>query len=104
MLMTGVVYIGRKMLLHADGRATTSNVASKGQKLLPMTKNGALGNELAACVCATGATRFVIEQKHGRSTQLSAAEIPVDRRSGKGTMLVSVLLDDIVTYAGIIAE
>jgi len=69
-----------------------------------MTKSGVIGTQLAACVGATGAARFVIEQKHGHQTQLSAAEIPVERRSGRGTMLVSVLLDDVVTYAGVLAE
>ena len=93
--------IGKRMLSDDVER---QNRAGKGQKLLPMTKNGALGTELAACVNATGAVRFVIEQKHGHQTQLSSAEVPVERRSGKGTMLVSVLLDDVVTYAGVLSE
>ena len=92
---------GKRMLSDDVER---QNRAGKGQKLLPMTKNGAIGMQLAACVSAGGATRFVIEQKHGHQTQLSVDEIPVDRRSGKGMMLVSVLLDDVVTYAGVISE
>lgn len=93
--------VGKRMLADDIER---QNRAGKGQKLLPMTKNGAIGTELAACVNATGASHIVIEQKHGHTTQLSAAEIPVERRSGKGTMLVSVLLDDVVVYAGAVAE
>lgn len=93
--------VGKRMLADDIER---QNRAGKGQKLLPMTKNGAIGTQLAACVSATGAARIVIEQKHGHTTQLSAAEIPVERRSGKGTMLVSVLLDDVVVYAGAVVE
>ena len=40
------------------------------------------------------------EQKNGHVTQMSVGEIPVERRSGKGQLLVSVLLDDVVVYAG----
>ena len=93
--------IGKRMLADDVER---QNRAGKGQKLIPITKNGAIGTQLAACFTATGAAGFVIEQKHGHVTQLNAAEVPVERRSGKGAMLVSVLLDDVVTYAGASAE
>jgi len=92
---------GKRMLIDDVER---QNRAGKGQKLLPMTKNGAIGMQLAACISTSGAARVVIEQKHGQQTQLSVDEIPVDRRSGKGMMLISVLLDDVVTYAGLVCE
>ena len=90
---------GKRMLaddIDRQGRA------GKGQKLLPLTKNGAIGLCLAGCVDVTKATGVVFEQKMGHSTTLSVQEIPMQRRSGKGELLVSVLLDDVVTYTGAI--
>ena len=92
---------GKRMLaddIERQGRA------GKGQKLLPLTKNGTIGLGLVGCVDATHATGFVFEQKMGHTTTLGVHEIPVQRRSGKGELLVSVLLDDVVVYAGAISE
>ena len=92
---------GKRMLaddIERQGRA------GKGQKLLPITKNGAIGTCLAGCVDVTHASGVRFEQKLGYSTTLSITEIPLQRRSGKGEMLISVLLDDIIVYAGSVGE
>ena len=70
--------------------------AGKGQKVIPITKNGVIGLNLAGCVNVTGAQELIITQKHGQVTQMRVEEAALERRSGKGQMLVSVLLDDIV--------
>ena len=91
---------GKRMLaddIDRQGRA------GKGQKLLPLTKNGAIGMCIAGCVDVTHATGVIFEQKMGHVMTLSVNEIPVQRRTGKGELLVSVLLDDIVVYAGAIS-
>lgn len=92
---------GKRMLaddIDRQGRA------GKGQKLLPITKNGAIGLCIAGCVDVTHASGVIFEQKMGHSTTLSVNEIPMQRRSGKGELLVSVLLDDMVVYAGAAAN
>ena len=92
---------GKRMLaddIDRQGRA------GKGQKLLPITKNGAIGLCIAGCVDVTHASGVIFEQKMGHSTTLSVNEIPMQRRSGKGELLVSVLLDDVVVYAGAAAN
>ena len=71
----------------------------KGQKLLPMTKTGEIGTELAGFAEVTRASGVSIVQKHGHVTQMSIGEIAVERRTGKGQLLCSVLLDDVVTGA-----
>ena len=91
---------GKRMLaddIDRQGRA------GKGQKLLPITKNGAIGYCLAGCVDVTHATGVIFEQKMGHASTLGVNEIPVQRRTGKGELLVSVLLDDVVVYAGAIS-
>lgn len=72
----------------------------KGQKLLPITKTGEVGQELAVCLNVTGVKTVMVEQKNGHVTQLGVDEVAVDRRTARGEMLVSVLLDDVVVYAG----
>jgi len=89
---------GKRMLaddIERQGRA------GKGQKLIPLTKNGAIGAQLAACLNVTGAVQVAFTQKHGHVTTIPVAEIGVERRGGKGQMLVSVLLDDVVTHASV---
>jgi len=75
--------------------------ATKGQKLLPMTKSGELGTCLAAVLDATKAQKFAFTQKHGHVTILNSFEIAVERRTGRGQLLISVLLDDVVEDARI---
>lgn len=89
---------GKRMLaddIERQGRA------GKGQKLMPITKNGVIGLCLAACAEVAKASGVVFEQKMGYTTTLSIHEIPMQRRSGKGEMLVSVLLDDVVVNASV---
>jgi len=76
--------------------------ATKGQKLLPMTKSGEIGTRLAAVLDATHAKQFAFTQKHGHVTTLNDFEIGAERRAGRGQLLVSVLLDDVVTEADVI--
>ena len=71
----------------------------KGQKLLPMTKTGEIGTVLAGFVDVTKASGASFVQKHGHTTQMGIGEIAVERRTGKGQLLCSVLLDDVVTEA-----
>ena len=47
----------------------------------------------------THAAGVRLVQKLGHVTALSVGEIPVQRRAGKGEMLASVLLDDVVVSA-----
>ncbi|MCI6375858.1 MAG: DNA topoisomerase 4 subunit A [Clostridiales bacterium] len=89
--------IGKRMLADDVER---QNRGGRGQRLLPFTKTGELGTQLAGCLNVTGASQVRFEQKNGHVTQMSAGEIPVERRSGRGQLLVSVLLDDVVVYAG----
>ncbi len=73
--------------------------ATKGQKLLPMPKSGEAGACLAALLDATKLAQVAFIQKHGHATTMDVHEIAVERRTGKGQLLVSVLLDDIVERA-----
>ena len=63
---------------------------------MPFTRSGDTGTELAGFANVTHAAKVSLEQKHGHVTQLDVGEIPLERRTGKGQMLVSVLLDDVV--------
>lgn len=76
--------------------------ATKGQKLLPMTKSGEIGTQLAALLDVTRAGRVAFTQRHGHTMEMNVQEIGVDRRTGKGQLLVSVLLDDTVTEADVL--
>ena len=85
--------IGKRLLADDIDRQKR---ATKGQKLLPLTKSGELGTRLAACVRIDAADQVVFRQKHGQITTMSAMEIGVERRTGRGQLLVGVLLDDVV--------
>ena len=73
--------------------------ATKGQKLLPLSKTGELGMQLAAVLDVTHAQQVAFTQKHGHVTTMQIFEIGVDRRAGRGQLLISVLLDDVVIDA-----
>jgi len=75
--------------------------ATKGQKLLPITKTGEIGTGIAVLCSVANAESVTFTQKHGHVTTMQMFEIPVDRRTGKGTLLVSVLLDDVVEDADV---
>jgi len=78
--------------------------AGKRQKLLPMTKTGEIGTQLGGFLRVAGEAGVSFVQKHGHVTKMNMLEIPVERRSSKGQLLVSVLLDDVVVSAGLSAE
>ena len=72
--------------------------ARSGQRIMPMPKSGLTGSEISGCLqLEKGSVKLSVQQKHGTITVLSPEEIPVERRSGSGVLLVSVLMDDIVT-------
>ena len=90
--------IGKRMLSDDIDRQKR---ATKGQKLMPITKTGEIGTGLAACLRIGSSDSVVFRQKHGHMTTLNAMEISVERRTGKGQLLVGVLLDDVVVDASI---
>ncbi|MBQ7486536.1 MAG: DNA topoisomerase 4 subunit A [Clostridia bacterium] len=83
-----------KRILAAD--VERMNRGSKGPKIMPMTKNGAIGQEIASAFICDGMEKIAITQFHGARTEISLSEVRVERRIDKGTMLVPVLMDDIV--------
>ena len=93
--------IGKRMLADDIDRQKR---AGKGQKLLPMTKSGELGTGLAGFMQIAASDQVVFRQKHGHATTMNAREIAVERRTGKGQLLVGVLLDDVVVGAERIKE
>ncbi len=82
---------GKRMLADDVER---QNRGGKGQRL--MVRNSATGLIMAGCIDVTHVNTVVIEQQSGQLTQIGTSEIAVERRSGKGQMLVSVLLDNVV--------
>ena len=92
---------GKRMLcedIERQGRG------GKGQRLLPFTKAGDTGRELAGFMNVTRAESVIFTQKHGHVSQMNVFEVAVERRSGKGQMLVSVLLDDVVVSAAAVMK
>ena len=75
--------------------------AGKGQRLLPMPRTGETGTCLAGLLDVTHAQQVSFTQKGGHVTAMNTAEIGVERRAGRGQLLVSVLLDDVVTDAAL---
>jgi len=91
---------GKRMMMSDIDRQKR---ATKGQKLLPITKSGETGTQLAAALNVTDAAQVSFAQKHGHVTTMNTSEIGVERRTGRGQLLVSVLLDDVVESAAAIA-
>ena len=87
---------GKRMMMDDIDRQKR---ATKGQKLLGITKTGETGTQLAALLNVTGVQQVAFTQKSGHVTTMGMFEIPVERRSAKGQLLVNVLLDDVVTEA-----
>ena len=78
--------------------------AGKGQRLLPLTKTGENGTRLAGFAPAGQAEGVAFTQHGGHVTRMRLDEIPVDRRTSRGQLLVSVLLDDVVTDMNLISS
>jgi len=89
---------GKRMMMSDIDRQKRS---TKGQKLLPITKSGETGTQLAAAANVTHAAQVSFAQRHGHVTTMNTFEIGVERRTGRGQLLVSVLLDDVVESAAI---
>jgi len=89
---------GKRMMMSDIDRQKR---ATKGQKLLPITKSGETGTQLAAAANVTHAAQVSFAQRHGHVTTMNTFEIGVERRTGRGQLLVSVLLDDVVESAAI---
>ena len=86
---------GKRILIDEIERQTR---ARSGQRILSMPKSRLAGSELSGCVSVQGNdSKLIILQKHGSVTQLRPDEIQVERKNSPGTLLVSVLMDDIVT-------
>jgi DNA gyrase subunit A len=71
----------------------------KGLKTFDFKKNGSNGTKVAAAFFVTQPFEFEIEQFHGAKTSFNTEEVPIQKRADKGTLLVMVLLDDVVTGA-----
>ncbi len=69
----------------------------KGQKLMPMTRSGETGRTLSVCVPCMEDTMVRVLRRHSGATDVSVATLPVENRSAKPRLIVSVLMDDDVT-------
>ncbi len=69
----------------------------KGQKLMPMTRSGETGRTLSVCVSCMEDTMVRVLRRHSGATDVSVATLPVENRSAKPRLIVSVLMDDDVT-------
>ena len=72
--------------------------AAAGTVLTTFPKSGLAGAALAGCVQLTvRETKLAIIQKTGTVTRMSPQEVPIERRGTSGVLLVSVLMDDVIT-------
>ena len=94
LVMTDRGYGKRILLTDLDRQAR----AGKGQRLMPITKsNASVGTKVVGCVPVNRETaRIAVRQKRGAITRMTPGEIPVDRRTCVGVLMVSVLMDDTV--------
>ena len=69
----------------------------KGQKLMPMTRSGETGRTLSVCVSCMEDTMVRVLRRHSGATDVNVATLPVENRSAKPRLIVSVLMDDDVT-------
>ncbi|MBQ8095098.1 MAG: DNA topoisomerase 4 subunit A [Clostridia bacterium] len=84
-----------KRMLAADVERMTRD--RKGVRVLPFTKDGAIGQTLAAIFLCDGIEKLAVTQFHGARTEIDLNQVKVARRTDRGEMLVPVLMDDIVT-------
>jgi DNA gyrase subunit A len=69
----------------------------KGQKLMPMTRSGETGRTLSVCVPCMEDTTVRVMRRHSGATDVTVASLPVESRSARPRLIVSVLMDDDVT-------
>ena len=66
----------------------------KGLKTFDFKKNGSNGNCIAAVFHVCEPYPITIVQRHGAETTISTESVHIEPRTGKGSMLVAVVLDD----------
>ena len=66
----------------------------KGLKTFDFKKNGSNGNCIAAVFHVCEPFPITIVQRHGAETTISTESVHIEPRTGKGSMLVAVVLDD----------
>lgn len=66
----------------------------KGVKTFDFKKNQTNGTRLAFVAAVTEPFDFTLTQRHGNKTVLNTEQVHIEPRSSKGTMLLSVVLDD----------
>ena len=64
---------------------------------MPMTRSGETGRTLSVCVSCMEDTMVRVLRRHSGATDVSVATLPVENRSAKPRLIVSVLMDDDVT-------
>ncbi|MBE5781461.1 MAG: DNA topoisomerase 4 subunit A [Clostridiales bacterium] len=84
---------GKRML---TGEIEVQNRNGKGQKIFGFDKDGVYGTQLAGAHIADLNDTIVIHQENGDATPVSAAEMPLETKQGKGVPLVLALFDNIV--------
>jgi len=93
LLVSDMGYAKRSLLLDYE----LQNRNGKGLKTFDFRKNGSNGTKIAGVLYLTAPRTVTLEQKHSGKTQLETEEVMVEKRFSRGTPLVMVLLDDIVT-------
>ena len=73
------------------------NRYGKGVRTFEFKKNGSNGTRLIGAMLTDADTNFTLVQRHGARTTLSASEVRIEPRAGKGQPVVMVLMDDVVT-------
>ncbi|MDL2224756.1 DNA topoisomerase 4 subunit A [Eubacteriales bacterium OttesenSCG-928-M02] len=73
------------------------NRNGKGQRVFPFDKAGTNGNYLAGVLEVQPEDRVLLAQEGGSTMEVPVTEVPVETKAGKGTPLVLVLFDDVVT-------
>lgn len=66
----------------------------KGLKVIDWKKNNSNGYCIAGAFRVKEPCRIRLTQRHGTATTLSSESVRIENRSGKGTLLVPVILDD----------
>lgn len=71
----------------------------KGLRTFEFKKNRSNGTRIVAAFHVRAPFRFVVEQFHGTKTVCDTELVRIDKRGGKGSLLVMTLLDDVVVAA-----
>ena len=90
LLVTDRGYAKRCLLFEYE----IQNRYGKGVRTFEFKKNGSNGTRLVGAMLTDAETAFTLVQRHGARTPLTASEVRIEPRAGKGTMLVAVVLDD----------